>query len=124
MDKGGVHAWTAASGATRTLRHMQWFDPWQSPDGRFVAFDTGSFSTKARVKIFDLSALTVKTISKPGRALPVVAGPQTVWAEQVQPCADTCDGPTLGAVFVIDTKTLAEKQLPMQSLQDVDVLYS
>ncbi len=123
MDKGGVHAWTAALGATRTLRHMQWFDPWQSPDGRFVAFDTGSFSTKARVKILDLRALTVKTISKPGRALPVVAGPQTIWAEQVLPCADACDGPTLGAVFLIDTKTLAEKQLPMQSLQDADVLY-
>jgi hypothetical protein len=124
MDKGGVRAWTAGSGATRTLRHMQWFDPWQSPDGRFVAYDSDSFSTKARVRILDLRTLTVKTISKPGRAFPIVAGPQTIWAEQVLPCADACDGPTLGAVFAIDTKTLAENQLPMQSLQDADVLYS
>jgi len=123
MDKSGVQAWTAGSGATRTLRHMQWFDPWQSPDGAFVAFDTGSFSTEARVKTFDLRAFTVKTISKPGRALPVVAGPQTVWAEQVLPCAGACDGPTLGAVFAIDTKTLVETKLPVQSLQDADVLY-
>jgi len=124
MDKAGVRSWTVATGATRIVRHMQWFDPWQSPDGSFVAFDTGSFSTKSRVRLFDLRALTVKTISKPGRVLPIVAGPQTIWAEQLLPCADSCDGPTFGPVFAIDTKTLAEKQLTVQSLQDVDVLYS
>lgn len=123
MDRGGVRAWTAASGATATLRHMQWFDPWQSPDSTFVAFDTGSFSAKARVRILNLRALTLKTISKPGRALPIVAGPRQIWAEQVLPCPDACDGPTFGAVFVIDTQTLAEKRLPIQSLQDADVLY-
>jgi hypothetical protein len=124
MDESGVRSWTASSGSTRTLRHMQWFDPWQSPDGAFIAFDTGSFSTKSRVKVFDVRALTVRTISRPGRALPIVAGPKTVWAEEVLPCSDSCDGPTFGTVFAIDTKSLAEKRLPVQSLQDADVLYS
>ena len=124
MDSGGVRAWTAGSGSTRTLRKMQWFNPWASPDGSQIAFDTGYYSTKVRVKVLGLRALTVSTVSKPGRALPVFAGPDALWVQEIVACSG-CDGPVkLGAhVFSINTKTLAEKQLPIQSLQDVDVFY-
>jgi len=124
MDSGGIRAWTAASGSTRTLRKMQWFNPAQSPDGSQVAFDTGLFSAKVRVRILDLRVLTVRTLSRAGRALPIFAGPTTVWAQEWPACSG-CDGPTQpGArVFAIDTRSLAERQLPIQSLLDVDVLY-
>ena len=74
--------------------------------------------------MLDLRALTVVTVSKPGRARPVFAGPHSLWAQAVIPCSDACDGPVFGAVFLIDTVTKAERALPMQSLQDVDVFYS
>jgi len=124
MDSGGVRAWTASSGSTRTLRKTNWFNPWQSPDGSKIAFDSGDFSTKVRVRVLDLRALTVVTVSKPGRARPVFAGPHSLWAQAVTPCPGACDGPVFGAVFLIDTVTKAERALPMQSLQDVDVFYS
>ena len=124
MDSGAVRAWTSSSGSTRTLRKTNWFNPWQSPDGSKIAFDSGDFSTKARVRVLDLRALTVVTVSKPGRARPVFAGPHSLWAQAVIPCSDACDGPVFGAVFLIDTVTKAERALPMQSLQDVDVFYS
>ena len=124
MDSGGVRAWTASTGSTRTLRKTNWFDPWQSPDGSKIAFDSGDFSTTVRVRVLDLRALTVVTVSKPGRARPVFAGPHSLWAQAVTPCPGACDGPVFGAVFLIDTVTKAERALPMQSLQDVDVFYS
>lgn len=124
MDSGGVRAWTASQGSARTLRTMQWFDPWQSPDGTRIAFDTGSYSTKARVKVLDLRALTVTTISRPGRARPMFAGPTTLWVEAVVRCPDVCDGPTFGGVYSIDTRTKTERRLPVETLEDVDVFYS
>ena len=124
LDSRGVHAWTAASGSARTLRRMQWFDPWTSPDGSKVAFDSGYFSTDVRVKVLDLRALTVATVSKVGRAFPVVAGPTSLWAEEVVPCHEACDGPSLGRVYLLDTVTKAERLLPMQTLAQIDVLYA
>jgi hypothetical protein len=123
MDSAGVRAWTAATGSTRTIRTAHWFDPWQSPDGTFVAFDTGSFSARARIEVLDLRALTLRTVSKPGRVLPIAAGPSTIWAEQISACGGACEGPTLGTVFAIDVRTMQERALPVQSLQDADVLY-
>ena len=71
-----------------------------------------------------LRAEIAATVSKPGRARPVFAGPHSLWAQAVTPCPGACDGPVFGAVFLIDTVTKAERALPMQSLQDVDVFYS
>jgi Tol biopolymer transport system component len=125
MDSGGVRAWTASSGSTKTLRKMQWFNPSSSPDGRFVAFDGGTYSTSVRIKVLDLRTLTVATVSKAGRGYPVFAGPNTVWAQSISPCSG-CDGPTKPdpRVFSIDTSSHAERALAIQSLIDVDVLYA
>jgi hypothetical protein len=79
-DSGGVRAWTAATALTRNVRKVQWFDPSPSPDGSLVAFDTGAESTQVRIRTLDLRALTVLTVSKPGRAYPIFAGPRTVWS--------------------------------------------
>jgi Tol biopolymer transport system component len=124
-DSGGVQAWTTTTALTRTVRKMQWFDPAVSPDGSLIAFDTGPQSTKVRIRVLNLRALTVLTVSKPGRAIPIFAGPRTVWAQEIVACSDACPRPgQLGTrVFTIDTRTLAERLLPIQSLQDVDVLY-
>jgi hypothetical protein len=124
-DSGGVRAWTTTTALARTVRKVAWFDPTSAPDGSQIAFDTGVESTKVRVRVLNLRALTVQTVSGPGRAYPVFAGPRTVWAQEIVACPGTCLGPTqAGArVFAIDTRTLAERLLPIQSLQDADVLY-
>ena len=124
-DSGGVRAWTTTTALTRTVRKVTWFDPSIAADGSQIAFDTGMESTKVRVRVLNLRALTLQTISGPGRAYPVFAGPRTVWAQEIVACPGTCLGPTQAStrVFSIDTRTLAERPLPIQSLQDVDVLY-
>jgi len=124
-DSGGVRAWTTTTALTRTVRKVTWFDPSIAPDGSQVAFDTGSESTKVRIRVLNLRALTVATVSGPGRAYPVFAGPHTVWAQEIVPCPTTCLGPTQPGtrVFSIDSRTLVERLLPIQSLQDVDVFY-
>jgi hypothetical protein len=124
-DSGGVRAWTTTTALTRTIRKVQWFDPSASPDGSLVAFDTGADSAKVRIKMLNLRTLTLLTISKPGRAHPIFAGPRTVWAQEITGCALACLGSTRPAarVFSIDTHTLTERLLPIQSLEDVDVLY-
>ena len=124
LDSRGVHAWTAASGNARTVRRMQWFDQWSSPDGSKIAFDSGYFSTNVRVRVLDLRALTVVTVSKVGRAFPVFAGPTSLWVEEVIPCTEACDGPSVGRAYLLNTATKAERLLPMQSLAQVDVLYA
>jgi len=123
-DSSGVRAWSTG-GSTRTLRTLQWFDPWPSPDGSSVAFDTGWESLKVRVKVLNLKTAAVTTASAPARAFPVFVGPHTVWAQEIVPCGADCPGGTQpGArVFSIDTGTRAEKLLPIQSLSGVDVLY-
>jgi Tol biopolymer transport system component len=124
-DSSGVRAWTASTALTRRLRKVAWFNPSPSPDGARVAFDTGPESVKARIKLLDLRALTLKTVSGPGRAYPIFAGPHTVWAQEIKACSTVCLGSTeVGTrVFSIDTATLAERVLPIQSLADVDVFY-
>jgi len=124
MDSGGVRAWRASSGSTRTLRKMQWFNPWPSSDGKLIAFDSGTDSANVRIKVLDLRTLSVVSVSKPGRGVPIFAGPHTVWAESVSACSG-CDGATQldPSVFSIDTTTRAERLLAIQSLIDVDVLY-
>jgi Tol biopolymer transport system component len=124
-DSGGVRAWTTTTSLTRTVRKVAWFDPSSAPDGTQVAFDTGSESVKVRIRVLNLRALTLVTVSGPGRAYPVFAGPHTVWAQEIVSCPATCLGSTQPGtrVFTIDTHTLAERVLPIQSLQDADVLY-
>ena len=125
MDSGGVRAWSAASGETRTVRRMQWFHPWLSPDGNIVSFDTGDFSAKVRVRTLDLRSLTVRTVSIQGRGFPVFAGPASLWIQEIVPCPGACDSPTLfGRVFQLNTTTGKESVLPMHSLLQVDVLYA
>jgi Tol biopolymer transport system component len=124
-DSGGVRAWATTTALTRTVRKVQWFDPSPSPDGSLVAFDTGAESAKVRTRLLNLRTLTLLTVSKPGRAYPIFAGPRTVWAQEITACPVACLGSTQpGArVFAIDTRTLVERLLPIQSLQDVDVFY-
>ena len=115
-------------GRSRTdliARGLGWFDPSISRDGRNVAFDTGFESPAVRVKLFDVRARTVKTLSKPGRAFPVFAGPNTVWAQEIKPCKGECALPTTNGnhVFAIDTRTGQERLLALQSLSQIDVLY-
>jgi Tol biopolymer transport system component len=124
-DSGGVRAWNTTTSLTRTVRKVAWFDPSSAPDGTQMAFDTGSGSAKVRIRVLNLRALSVVTISGPGRAYPVFAGPRTVWAQEIVACPGTCLGSTQPGtrVFSIDTHTLAERALPIQSLLDVDVFY-
>lgn len=123
-NSSGTRAWTT-SGSTRTLRSLQWFDPWLSPDGTTVAFDTGSESLKVRVRVLSLKTLTVTTASAAARAFPVFVAPHTVWAQEIVPCVGDCPGGTQPGthVYSIDTSTRAERLLPIQSLLDVDVFY-
>jgi hypothetical protein len=124
-DSSGVRAWAASSNSTRGLRRMSWFDPWPSRDSRFIAFDTGWQSASVRVRILDLNSLTLKTVSRSGRAFPVFAGPNTIWAQEVKACSDSCETPVEFGdhVYAIDSRTGSERALALKSLQDVDVLY-
>jgi hypothetical protein len=123
-DSAGVRAWTTTTALTRNLRKLQWFDPSPSPDGSLVAFDTGAESTKVRIRTLNLRALTLQTVSKPGRGYPIFAGPRTVWAQEIVACPACPSAAQPGTrVFAIDTSTLSERLLPIQSIQDADVLY-
>jgi hypothetical protein len=104
---------------------LVWFNPSFSPDGGRIAFDSGFESPGVRVKLFDVRARTIKTISKPGRALPIFAGPTTIWAQQVKACQGVCLVPAeLGSqVYAIDLRTGKERVLALRSLMQIDVLY-
>jgi Tol biopolymer transport system component len=123
-DSAGVRVWTTTTALTRNLRKLQWFDPSPSPDGSLVAFDTGAESTKVRIRTLNLRALTLLTVSKPGRGYPIFAGPRTVWAQEIVACPACPRAAQPGTrVFAIDTGTLTERLLAIQSIQDADVLY-
>jgi hypothetical protein len=123
-DSSGVKTWTASSNSTRALRKLSYFDPWPSRDGRFMAFDSG-LSTTVRVRVLDLNTLNVQTVSKAGRAFPVFAATNVVWAQDVKACSEGCESPAqLGDhVYAIDVRTGAERLLALKGLLDVDVLY-
>jgi dipeptidyl aminopeptidase/acylaminoacyl peptidase len=124
LDSGGIRAWTTTTALTRTVRKLKWFDPSPSPDGSQIAFDTGGDSpTKVRVRILDLRSLTVTTISKPGRYLPIFAGPHTVWAQEIKGCSGCGPVEATAHVYSIDTKTGAERLLAIPWILDAAVLY-
>ena len=106
-------------------RGLQWFDPSVSPDGRQIAFDSGLESPRVQVKLFDVRARTVRTISKPGRALPVYAGANTIWVQVVEQCKGDCPLPTTlrNIVYALDTRSGRERSLALQTLDQIDVLF-
>ena len=124
QDSGGVRAWATTTALTRTVRKLKWFHPSSSPDGSQIAFDTGADSpAKVRVRVLDLRSLTVTTISKPGRYLPIFAGPRTVWAQEIHGCSGCGPVEATARVYAIDTKTGAERLLAIPWILDADVLY-
>ncbi|HEV2686299.1 MAG TPA: hypothetical protein VGW79_06645, partial [Actinomycetota bacterium] len=95
------------------------------PDGSQVAFDTGADTpSTVRISILDLRSLAVTTISKPGRYIPIFAGPHTVWAQEIKGCSGCGPVDATTHVYSIDTKTHAEQLLAIPWILDADVFYS
>ena len=124
--KQGVRLWKVGASRSVSVRGIPaWFDPWASPDGRFVAFDTGARSTAVVVRSFDLRTGARKDVSPAGFFHPVVADAHTVWAQRVTPCDPGCIEPVQPGpeVFAFDTVTKASRKLTLTSLLDLDVRY-
>lgn len=121
-----VRAWVAASGRSETVRGAgAWFDPWVSPDGALIAYDTGATTTSVGVRVLNLSKRTVAKLTGSGFFHPVFAHPKTVWVQRVQRCEPDCLDPVIPGpeVFAVNVVTGAQRKLALVTLIDVDVLY-
>ncbi len=121
----GARAWRADTGVVEGVRGgVRWFNPWPSPDGKLLAYDTGSDSTAVRTGVIDLDKGSRRTVSGGGRYHPVFARANLLWVQRVRACT-ACLGATEAApeVFSLNITTGAEKKLALRSLAEIDVWY-
>lgn len=122
---GGARFWGSRDGRVHGLAGSpRWFDPWQSPDGNLIAYDTGASGAGVRTHVYDVRSGGDRTITGPLRASPVFATTKTVWVQAYRRCPN-CLGATEPEpeVFAVNLRTNEVTSLAIRSLQDVDVLY-
>lgn len=121
----GARVWLSETGRSDSLRGgARWFNPTVSPDGKLLAYDTGSDRSGVRVRVLDLKSRSTKVVAGAGRFKPVFASGRALWVQRVKACS-VCPGLTepVNEVFAIDLRTGKSKLLAIKSLIDVDVLY-
>lgn len=125
VQRGGVRRWSPTSGLDR-VGIDEWFNPWTSPDGRRIAFDTGQTEPGARVRVLDLNTGGVQTIGDAGLFNPVFARANLVWAQRLEACTqEDCLYPVhpSNEVVSININTGKTTTLGITKLIGVDVWY-
>jgi len=121
----GARAWRADTGIVEGVRGgIRWFDPWPSPDGRLLGYDTGADSSAARVGVIELKTGARRVVSAAGRFHPVFANANVMWVQKLRACS-TCEGATAptNEVYALDVRNGKEVRLALGSLVGIDVLY-
>lgn len=122
----GALVWQANDGALgAVVGGERWFDPWPSPSGRRLAYDTGQFDPGARIRVLDLRNGGVTQVGMRGRFHPVFASERFIWAQELEECTGECLFPTSpgNRVFRINRRNGREKRLAITKLVGVDVWY-
>ncbi|MFN2613770.1 MAG: hypothetical protein ABR552_02995 [Actinomycetota bacterium] len=127
LTSSGLRSWKEGKQTSTGVKgSVKWFDPWPSPDGRSIAFDTGAAGAGVKVRALDLTTGAKADVTKGGFFHPVWAAPQTIWVQKVTPCSPDCLTPVVAApeVDAVDLKTRKVTKLALTSLQDIDVRYA
>ncbi len=122
----GLRAWKQGSDrSTPVPGGVNWFDPWPSPDGRLVAFDTGATGTSVKVRTIDVRTGAKKDITKAGFFRPVFASANVVWVQAAVKCSGDCQTPVVAApqVFAVDIRNGKQTKLALTTLEDIDLRY-
>jgi hypothetical protein len=123
----GLRVWTPGHTASLSAKgDANWYDPSASPEGRFVAYDTGATSLSVRVRAYDTRTGANADVTKAGFAYPLVADSRTVWAQRVQKCEPDCANPVVPGpeVDAFDTVSGKSRKLALPTLVDVGVLFA
>ena len=126
VSSGALRSWT--QGGTRSVAvpgSVRWFNPWPSPAGRRIAFDTGAVSTSVKVRTLDVRSGAKADVTKGGFFHPVWANANVIWVQKVAPCGQDCPAPVIPApeVFAVDVRNGKQTKLALTSLEDIDVRY-
>jgi WD40 repeat protein len=124
---GGARVWDSSTGAVSGVAGgTRWFDPWVSPDGALLAYDTGQGSARARVRVLDLRTGITRTVGPAGRYHPVFASANVLWTQALRRCTGACIFPVTPTrdVYATSLRTSKERAITIGKLSGVDVFYA
>ncbi|HVL33253.1 MAG TPA: hypothetical protein VM600_06690 [Actinomycetota bacterium] len=123
----GTRLWrTSNVDSTPIKGRGAWFNPWASPDGRTVVYDSGATDENVEVRTVNVRNGARTTVSEAGYFHPVAADRRTVWVQRATVCEPDCLEPVVAApeVLAIDLVNGKKRKLTLRSIVDIDVFYS